>query len=70
MKNDGLYNFYLNYLKNKLLDNRISNGEFKLLIISESYFTDFKYRFEHDKQFSKIFSRDKKIDEILDDEVN
>ena len=64
MKNDKLYNFYINYLNSRLECNKISNGELKLLMISESYFTDFKYRFEHDDKFSLTFSRNRKIDDI------
>lgn len=63
MKKDILYNYYLNYLKSK----NYSNGKIKLLMISESYFIDFKYRFEHDEKFALTFTRDRKIDDILDE---
>jgi len=63
MKKDILYNYYLNYLKSK----RYSNGQIKLFLLSESYFITFKKRFENDKKFSVIFTRDKKINDILDE---
>ena len=69
MKMDELYDFYINYLVSRLECSKISNGELKLLMISESYFIDFKYRFEHDEKFALTFTRDRKIDDILD-EIN
>ena len=63
MKKDILYNYYLNYLKSK----RYSNGQIKLFLLSESYFITFKKRFENDEKFSVIFTRDKKINDILDE---
>lgn len=71
MKMDELYDFYINYLVSRLECSKISNSELKLLMISESYFIDyfidFKYRFEHDEKFALTFTRDRKIDDILDE---
>lgn len=63
MKKDILYNYYLNYLKSK----NYSNGKIKLFLLSESYFITFKKRFETDEKFSVTFTRDRKIDDILDE---
>jgi hypothetical protein len=72
MKNDPLYNLYLDYLNFKLFENQINSGRYSLLKISLSSFNDFKRRFENDKPFNKkiielyrVELRDKKIDEIL-----
>jgi hypothetical protein len=63
MKKDILYNYYLNYLKSK----NYSNGKIKLFLLSESYFITFKKRFETDEKFSVTFTRDKKINDILNE---
>ncbi len=72
MKNDPLYNLYLDYLNFRLFENQINSGRYSLLKISLSSFNDFKRRFENDKPFNKkiielyrVELRDKKIDEIL-----
>lgn len=63
MKKDILYNYYLNYLKSK----NYSNGKIKLFLLSESYFITFKKRFETDEKFSVTFTRDKKINDMLNE---
>ena len=68
MKSDEIYEYYINYLLNRLTEGKISNGSFSLLKISKNSFDDFKYKFENDKHFSKVFIRDKKIDDLLDED--
>lgn len=72
MKKDHLYSLYLDYLNFRLFENKITKNKYSLLKISQSYFNDFKHRFENDKSFSKkiielykIELRDKKINDIL-----
>lgn len=74
MKNDPLYPYYLAYLNNRLFEGDISKGSMSLLKISKTSFDGFKYRFEKDELFNErviklhtAHSRDKKIDDILDD---
>lgn len=73
MKKDIVYPYYLSYLTCRLNEGLISNGSYRLLIISKSAFDDFKYRFEHDELFSKkqielykSEARDKKIDDLFE----
>jgi hypothetical protein len=74
MKDDILYEDYIDYLKYRLERNQISNGKFHLLKISESNFHSFKEKLENDEHFRDNFlkikileNRDKKIDDIFDD---
>lgn len=67
MKEDEIYPFYLKHLDNRLTEGKLSRGSFCLLRMSESAFSDFKYRFENDKNFSVQFIRDKRIDDLFDD---
>jgi hypothetical protein len=69
MKNDVLYPIYLRYLNDRLLEGKLSRGSFSLLRISKSSFDDFKYRYENDDKFSTVINRDKKIDDLFDDEI-
>ncbi len=64
MKDDALYPYYFYYLNSRLLDGKISRGSYSLLLISGNYFDDFKVKFENDKQFAKLYIRDKKINDI------
>lgn len=65
MKNDAIYPYYVYYLNSRLLEDKISRGSYALLLISSSSFEDFKYKFENDPEFSKSFTRDKRINEFL-----
>lgn len=74
MKNEKEYEYYLNYLGNRLNEGKISKGKYSLLKISTSSFEEFKVRFQNDELFSKKIiemnrseCRDKKIDDIFDD---
>jgi hypothetical protein len=74
MKEDTMYPYYINYLEFKLNIDRISIGELSIMKLSGSAFNEFKQRFENDELFQnkivelyKIESRDKKINELLDD---
>lgn len=69
MKNDVLYPIYLRYLSDRLLEGKLSRGSFALLRISKSSFDDFKYKYENDEKFSTVINRDKKIDDLFDDEI-
>ena len=74
MKNDDLYQDYLNYLDFRLKENQINKGKYSLLKISNNGFEEFKKMFESDEPFrQKVLKikiseiRDKKIDYIFDD---
>jgi hypothetical protein len=74
MKEETLYQDYMNYLNWRLNENQISKGKYSLLKISNYSFDEFKKNFENDELFrSKILKiktseiRDKKIDDIFDD---
>ena len=69
MKNDVLYPIYLRYLNGRLLEGKLSRGSFAPLRISKSSFDDFKYKYENDEKFSTVINRDKKIDDLFDDEI-
>ena len=74
MKEDTLYQDYLNYLDWRLKENQINKGKYSLLKISNNGFEEFKKMFESDEPFrQKVLKikiseiRDKKIDDIFDD---
>lgn len=74
MKEDDLYQDYLNYLDWRLNEGQINRGKYSLLKISNTGFEDFKKSFEKDEHFrGKVLKikiserRDKKIDDIFDD---
>lgn len=78
MKNDQLYPLYLSYLENRLCSNdfgeKLTRSKVALLKISNSYFLQFKDRFDEDELFmNKILEvykseiRDQKLDDIFDD---
>ena len=67
MKDDELYQYYIKYLENRLIEGKLSRGSYSLLSISENSFNDFKYKYQNNKAFSISLLRDKKIDDIFDD---
>lgn len=78
MKNDIIYPMYLSYLETKLNTNvfgkQISKAQYSFFKISNSYFLEFKDRFEEDELFQKKVikvhaseTRDKKIEDIFND---
>lgn len=67
MKSDELYPYYIQYLNTRLIEGRLSRGTFSLLSISRNSFEDFKYKFENDESFAIAIRRDKKIDDIIDE---
>ena len=74
MKKDSIYPYYIDYLNNRLNEGKITKGSISLLKMSQSSFTDFKFRFENDELFHdriielhKSEIRDKKIDDLFDD---
>ena len=74
MKNEELYPEYLTYLDSRLLEGKITKGEYPLLKMSRMSFDRFLKRFENDELFQesvlelhKSETRDKKIDDIFDD---
>jgi hypothetical protein len=73
VKNDKLYNLYLDYLNFKLLKKQLTNNKYLFLKMSLSYFNDFKNKFENNETFKKkiievyrIEVRDKKINKIFE----
>lgn len=70
MKNDELYTYYIQYLNMRLIEGELSRGSFSLLSISRTMFEDFKHKFKNDSNFALTIARDKKIDDIIDDEEN
>ena len=74
IKSHRLYSFYISYLEYKKELDKISDGAFGLLKISESAFNDFVYDYENSPKFNKFVndihrkeSRDEKINDILDE---
>jgi hypothetical protein len=67
MKEEPLYRYYINYLSEMLYSGKISNGYFSLLKISKNKFDEFKYKCENNTSFYKIINRDKKINDIIED---
>jgi len=74
MKNEELYPEYLTYLDNRLLESKISKGEYFLLKMSRTSFDSFRIKLENEDDFyGRIMklhtseTRDKKIDDIFDD---
>ena len=74
MKNEELYPEYLTYLDNRLLESKVTRGEYSLLKMSRVSFDRFIKRVEDDELFyqsvlelHKSETRDKKIDDIFDD---
>lgn len=74
MKSDEVYPFYLIFLGMRLEKNVINKGKYSLLKISESYFENFKKRWDTEDplrsevmEYNKAEIRDKKIDDIFDD---
>ncbi len=74
MKLDELYPFYISFLEMRLEKNIINKGKYSLLKISESYFENFKKRWDLEEtlrseviEYNKSEIRDKKIDDIFDD---
>jgi len=72
IKSHRLYSFYISYLEYKKELDKISDGAFRLLKISESAFTDFIYDYENSPKFNKLVNdihkketRDEKINDIL-----
>lgn len=72
IKNHRLYNHYVSYLEHKKDIDRISDGAFSLLKISESAFNDFVYDYENNINFNNMVndihkkeSRDEKINDLL-----
>lgn len=56
MKNHPLYSYYLQYLNDRLLSDKISRGSYSLLLISYNYFSEFVNKLENDEKFLKIFT--------------
>ena len=74
MKKDPIYPYYIDYLNDILNEGKITKGSLSLLKLSNSSFTDFKFRFENDELFHdrvielhKSEIRDKKIDDLFND---
>lgn len=74
MKNNLIYPYYISYLTNRLIENKITKSSFALLKMSNSKFDEFVDRFTRDELFKeKIIElhkseiRDQKIDDIFDD---
>jgi hypothetical protein len=70
IKDDELYPIYICYLENK----KMSNGAFKLALISEDLFNNFVFRYDSEPHFRekqdnlyKSIKRDIVLDEILED---
>lgn len=71
IKDDELYPLYISYLENK----KMSNGAFKLALISSDMFGEFCFRYESNPDFREkqdnIFlsqKRDEAIDDIFEDD--
>ena len=71
IKDDELYPLYISYLENK----KMSNGAFKLALISSDMFGQFCFRYESNPIFrdnqDKIFLSEKRnevLNDILDDD--
>ena len=76
IKDDDFYPEYLTYLDWRLNEGQINKGKWSLLKMSKTSFDDFKKKLETDEHFnSKIIqvckseTRDKKIDDVLEDNI-
>ena len=74
MIKDEIYDYYIDYLFNKLKEERISKGALKLMKISDEMFVNFKYEFSKNENFrnkviniSKMKKRDRLINLILNE---
>lgn len=63
MAEDDLYKKYIIYLKQKLLNKRISNSKYKLLLISYNFYINFKELYE-----KSLFLKEK-IDNLYFQEI-
>ena len=77
IKDHRLYNTFTKYLEYKRHKKSLSDSQLKLLKISESYFNDFKTKYDEKDEFrsfvDKIIKnqfRDEKINQILDETDN
>lgn len=74
IKDNSKYKYYINWLNNRLENKSINRGQFELFKISESFFSEFCFRYNNEDRF-KLFqqqlyksnNRDIIIDEIIDD---
>jgi hypothetical protein len=74
MKLDELYPLYLIWLEMRFEKEIINKGKFSLMKISESYFQNFKKRWDTEEplrnevlEHNKLEIRNKKIDDIFDE---
>lgn len=74
MKNEELYQEYINYLDWKLNEKKLNKGKHALLKISRVAFDEFRNRLQNDETFNDLIieimkseNRDKKIEDIFDD---
>lgn len=72
IKNDELYPYYVSWIQDKQLKNRISDGALNLLKLSTSAFEDFRNRYTKSFRFNQLVNdlhkveiRDEKIADIL-----
>ena len=77
IKDDDFYPEYLTYLDWRLNEKQINKGKWSLLKMSKASFEEFKKKLETDEHFNKKIIqickseiRDKKIDEVLEDNVS
>lgn len=77
MINDELYPYYLTWLLDRLDKNEINSGEYELFKISESFFLQYKSRYNKEYEFRnaqsglyKSLQRQDKIDKIIDTKSN
>lgn len=72
IKNDKLYPYYVSWIQDKQLKNRISYGALNLLKLSTSAFEDFRNQYTKNFRFHQLVNdlhkveiRDEKIADIL-----
>ena len=77
IKDHRLYNTFTKYLEYKRRKKSLSESQLKLLRISESYFNDFKKKYDEKDEFKSFIDniiksqfRDEKINQILDETDN
>lgn len=76
IKDDDFYPEYLTYINWRLNEGQINKGKWSLLKMSKDSFDEFKKKLETDEHFNKKVIqickseiRDKKIDEVLTDDI-
>ena len=77
IKHNDLFKYFESFLNQRLEEDKISFGQYKLLKMSESYFIEYCFRFNSDDSFQlsqlqlyKLKNREEVISQIIEDGSN